>query len=144
MKKAKAGREVSPLPRNMEVVKRDFQKVRNMFFARSKVVTEKAEYEFEMDKKEVPVEAKALFWVLMQEFEKYLNEQEASVTEELYAYLEDKEKKEILLYEYGIKVVFDDEAKWFFQKELTKEDWAEYDKACNKKFKEELLKNMEH
>lgn len=144
MKKAKAGREISPLPRNMEVVKRDFQKVRNMFFARNKVVTEKAEYEFEMDKKEVPVEAKALFWVLMQEFEKYLNEQEASVTEELYAYLEDKEKKEIPLYEYGIKVVFDDEAKWFFQKELTKKDWAEYDKACNKKFKEELLKNMEH
>lgn len=138
MKKAKVGREISPIPKNMEVVKRDFQKVKNMFFARNHVVTEKAEYEFEKDKTEIPLEAKALFWVLIQDFENFINEHEASLTEDIFAQLENQEKKEIPLYEYGIKVVYDDEAKWFFQKELTKEDWAEYDKACNKKFKAEL------
>lgn len=133
MKKAIPNRVVSPLPKNLEVLKRDFQKVKNMFFARSHVVVEKAEYEFEWDKTVIPIESKALFWVLMQEFESFLTTHEAELTEDILKELEEKGSKEIPLYEYGIKVVFDDEAKWFFKKDLTEKDWAEYDKQCNEK-----------
>ena len=135
MKRALPERVISPLPKNLEVLKRDFQKVKNMFFARNKVVVEKAEYEFEWDKVAIPIESKALFWILLQEFENFINEHEAELTEGMIKELEEKGTKEIPLYEYGVKVVFDDEAKWFFKKELTKDDWAVYDKKCNEELK---------
>ena len=128
-------REISELPKNFEILKREFQKVRNMYFAKSKVITKKAEEEYEKDEYEIPIEAKALFWVLMQEFNSFLTENEATLSEDLVAEMEDKNLKQICLPVYGIKVVWDDEAKWFFQKEMTKEDWLEYDTKCNEEFK---------
>lgn len=95
----------------------------------------KATEEYEKDEVEVPVEADALFWVLMKEFEKFYNENEAMLIESLVAKMEDKGLSQVVLPDYGIKVVWDDEAKWFFQKEMTKEDWAEYDKKCNAELK---------
>lgn len=138
MKKALQSREIEQLPRNFEVLKKEFQKVKNMYFARN-TVTEQVKTEAENGrdeyKKTLPIEAFALFWVLLQEFEKFLNANEAEIAEKLFGLIKEKGLKQVVLPKYGIKVVFDEEAQWFFQNEMTKEDWAEYDKKCNSNFK---------
>lgn len=141
MKKALPTREIEDMPQNFCALKREFQKIRNMFFARSKVVVKEAEYEFETDKKEVPMEAKALFWAMLQEFYSFLSAEEAILIEDLLKDMDEKKVTSVPLYQYGFKVDFDEEAKWFYKKELTNSEWAEYDRLCNKKLKESKSKD---
>lgn len=127
-------RNTQTLPKNMEQVKREFSKVKNMFFAKRKQVTKEAEATWENDVKENTLENYALFWMLMQEFYAYLNTQEAEITETLLARLEKEGKQEVLFPEYGVKVVWDSEAQWFYKFDMTNKDWKEYDKKCNERF----------
>ena len=65
-------RNILNVPMKMEQVKREFVKVRNMFFARNKTVDKKAVGVWENDTYKIEKETYALFWLMMQNFNSYM------------------------------------------------------------------------
>jgi hypothetical protein len=138
---AKQEREVQFLPKNFDVIKKELTKVQNIFMAKSKVVVQEENYEERIPKiEEIPIESKALFWVLMQEFYKHLNNIEGDICTDLKTYVDESGNKDIILDKYGIKVTFDEEAQWFYKEDMTKKDWENFDKKCNKEYLEKRNK----
>ena len=125
------GRKFESLPKNMEVVKREFTKVKNMFFARSKVIDEKADRNWKNDTYKIEKEAFGLFWLLIQEFNAFMIGEEKEITEKILEVMSDNK---LYLYKYNIKIIYDEEARWFRSEEITESEWRDFDKKCNAEF----------
>ena len=132
MKEVKEGREIETLPRNFQPLKNEFQKLENMFLARNKVLVKKHDETWLQDEYENDDKSYALLWVLMQELRAFFDMKEGEIIEKLIEKMGDK--KEVFLKEYGKKVFYDPEAKWFFQEDISKKEWQMLDKEDNEKY----------
>lgn len=131
----KIDRKVEDLPRNFNQAKKEFQKCKQLFFLGNKITKSyKDENEEVITEEFLTLEKKALLWLLFQEFENFLTKHESEIVLDLKDSMDKENTKCVLLAEYGKKVVFDEEANWFFAEDMNYGDWQEYDKKCNEKF----------
>ena len=80
------------------------------------------------------LEERALYKIVVEQFIEELSKSILEYEQELADELLSKDKKYVLLGEYGKKVEYDEEAKWINIKEMNGDDFLEYDRACNAKF----------
>lgn len=131
----KIDRKVEDLPRNFNQAKKEFQKCKQLFFIGNKTTKSyKDENEEVITEEFLTLEKKALLWLLFREFENFLTKHESEIVLDLKDSMDKENTKCVLLAEYGKKVIFDEEADWFFAEDMNYDDWQEYDKKCNEKF----------
>lgn len=137
----KIDRVIAELPKNFNQAKKEFQKCKQLFFIGNKSTKSyQDENEKVITEEFLTLEKKALLWLLFQEFESFLNKHESDIILDLKESMDKENTKYVLLAEYGKKVIFDEDANWFFAEEMNYDDWQEYDKKCNEKFLKERKK----
>ena len=132
----KIERQVSELPRNFNLAKKEFEKCKNIFLA-SKRKTWKETLEDgvkQVTHEKINIEDKALLFMLVDEFEKFLFEQDKEICENLKIAMDEENNYRVILGEYGKVVRFDEESCWFYCDDMSEKDWKDYDKKCNEEY----------
>lgn len=132
-------REVENLPSTFNSVKREFEKWFTLYKGRNEVIEKEVKDEnngltIKEEKHYFKTETWAELWLMIKELQQFLYNKESEVIEKLSEKFEEEKINKICLPKYGKKVEFDDEAKWYFDKDMNKSDWKEYDDKCNKEF----------
>lgn len=132
----KKTRDVESLPKNFNLVKKEFEKQKNIFLAKNCYYEENQNPRtFDVERKQFfTLENLALLYCLIAEFENYLNTQESGIVEQFKTLMDEKNEYEVLLGTYGKKVFYDKDANWFFIEEMTDSDWKKWDKKSNEEF----------
>lgn len=136
MTKIENNRVVQEMPRNFDVLKRDFIKTKNLFLARSQEIVQEFNEETAQDEiKETPTRAYALLWALKQELDGFFYNQEAEMVEKMKEDYDENNVDKYIFPEYNKVIYFDDDAQFYFQRGLNQREWQEYDFVCNEREK---------
>ena len=135
-------RNVEELPKTFNSVKREFEKWFTLYKGKNEITEKEVKDEnsglvIKEEKKYFKTETWAELWLMIKELQEFLYNKESEVIEKLTEKFEEENITSICLPQYGRKVEFDKEASWYFDKEMNKSDWKEFDDKCNK----EYLKN---
>lgn len=135
-------RNVEELPKTFNSVKREFEKWFTLYKGKNEITEKEVKDEnsglvIKEEKKYFKTETWAELWLMIKELQEFLYNKESEVIEKLTEKFEEENITSICLPKYGRKVEFDKEANWYFDKEMNKSDWKEFDDKCNK----EYLKN---
>ncbi len=135
-------RNVEELPKTFNSVKREFEKWFTLYKGKNEITEKEVKDEnsglvIKEEKKYFKTETWAELWLMIKELQEFLYNKESEVIEKLTEKFEEENITSICLPKYGRKVEFDKEASWYFDKEMNKSDWKEFDDKCNK----EYLKN---
>jgi hypothetical protein len=118
-------RKVFDLPNTMVPVKKELDRVLNVFWANKK------------DDKGCIVKTEenlALLYALGEEFKAFTDIKIAEVGETLLEELYRNKNTIVLLPKYGKKVFYDEEANWLFTEVMSNDDWGNADKKSNTDF----------
>lgn len=135
-------RNVEELPKTFNSTKREFEKWFTLYKGKNEITEKEVKDEtsglvIKEEKKYFKTETWAELWLMIKELEQFLYNKESEIIEKLTEKFEEEKIDHICLPKYGRKVEFDKEASWYYDKEMNKTDWKEYDDKCNK----EYLKN---
>lgn len=132
-------RVVEELPKTFNSTKREFEKWFTLYKGKNEIVEKEVKDQnngltITEEKRYFKTETWAELWLMIKEFEKFLYEKESEVIEKLSEKFDEEKINYILLPKYGKKVEFDNEANWYYDKEMDKKDWKEFDDKCNAEY----------
>lgn len=127
-------REIEDMPKTFEPLKREYQKIYNIYMAHARKVVKKGELEWESDVTDIEVESYALFWQMLQEFYDYLYDKEREIISVMSEKMAELKTNTVMLEKYGIKIVYDSDTSWYFKKDLDSADWKKIDKKDNENY----------
>lgn len=123
------------LPKTLNTTKKEFEKIKNFYFAKSK---EKISFEKDDDSKELKeLEDFCVFFGLLQEFYTYLMKHEEEISIHIKDLMDNLNKHTVYLSKYGKCLEWDEEARWFYFRDMNSKDVYLSMKENN----EEFLKN---
>jgi len=115
-------RKTKDLPKHFQKAKVEFDKLLNTFWFTRQID----------GKRDESKENLALLYSLIEEYNAFVQKHFFLIGEKL---LETLEKDKIAYnYDYNIAIEYDSEAKWLFKREITAQEWREYDAKCNEDF----------
>ena len=122
----KDGRFIEELPKNLNVSKKEFERMFNLMISKIK---EKC-----ADDKKSELEEYAVVFALIQEFYLFLDRYEEQVTVHMKELMDELNEYKVSMSKFGKTLKFDKEVNWFYLSDMNKSEWLEFDKKCNEEF----------